>query len=266
MPETTGLVIDDQGSGAPIVLVHGLGSRMEAFDPIKAQLARDHRVIAVDLPGFGRAPTDPDVEPGAIGYARWLRRVLADLGIENPHIVGSSMGGGVALELGRIGVASRVTAFSPIGFWRSPGISWCQGLLTVLKAGGTQIMPFVRAQASSTLLRTALTSTLVGKPAQLNADATVLSLEGLIGSQSFEAARDSFSDYRLEAWDNLGGLADIPVTIAWGDKDAVLTHRTQARRARAIMPQARHLDLPGCGHLPFSDDPELCVRTVLDQH
>ncbi|HWU23168.1 MAG TPA: alpha/beta hydrolase, partial [Nocardioides sp.] len=63
--------------------------------------------------------------------------------------------------------------------------------------------------------------------------------------------------------DDPGALPGIPVTIAWGTRDVVLLHRTQSARARAVLPFAQHVDLPHCGHLPFSDDPAACTRLVL---
>ena len=64
-----------------------------------------------------------------MGYADWLVAFLAERGVERPHVVGSSMGGAVALELGRRGAASAVTAFAPAGFWDRPGRVWAQVLL-----------------------------------------------------------------------------------------------------------------------------------------
>ena len=90
-------------------------------------LAERHDVLAVDLPGFGETPMDLGFPAGPAGFAPGSPTSFKDLGIVDPHVVGNSMGGGIALELGRKGVASRVTAFSPIGFWRVPGRIWCQG-------------------------------------------------------------------------------------------------------------------------------------------
>ena len=53
------------------------------------------------------------------------------------------------------------------------------------------------------------------------------------------------------------------MTIAWGDRDLVLPYR-QSKRARRVLPQARHVRLPGCGHLPFADDPRTCARLLLE--
>jgi pimeloyl-ACP methyl ester carboxylesterase len=53
----------------------------------------------------------------------------------------------------------------------------------------------------------------------------------------------------------------VPTTIAWGTRDRILFH-AQAAVARERLPQAHHVDLPGCGHVPMIDDPALVVRVV----
>jgi pimeloyl-ACP methyl ester carboxylesterase len=254
-----------RGSGPPVLLVHGIGSRWEVFEPILDRLAREREVIAVDLPGFGRTPVDSGVRPGPIGYAAWLTELLDELGVARPHVVGSSMGGGVALELGRSGVASRVTAFAPIGFYGDPGLRWVQGLLTAFRAAGARAPAVVDRLVGFGPTRAALLAPLFGRPSRVGVEDARLQLTGLVEGAGFAGARRSFAGYRLAAGDDLGRLPEIPVTIAWGTRDVVLTHRTQSARAREVLPFARHLDLPGCGHLPFSDDPARCAGVVLDK-
>jgi len=254
-----------RGSGPPVVLVHGIGSRWQVFEPILDRLAREREVVAVDLPGFGGTPVDPAVTPGPVGYAAWLTELLESLGVARPHVVGSSMGGGVALELGRAGVASRVTAFAPIGFYADPGLRWVQGLLTGLRSAGARAPAVVDRLVGFAPTRAALLAPLFGHPGRVGLDDARLQLAGLVEGAGFAGARRSFAGYRLAPGDDLGGLPDITVTIAWGTRDVVLTHRTQSARAREVLPFARHLDLPGCGHLPFSDDPARCAGVVLDK-
>lgn len=253
-----------RGSGTPIVLVHGLGSRWQVFAPILDRLAEQHEVIALDLPGFGDSPALDRVRPGPRGYAEWLTEWLSDNEIERPHVVGSSMGGGIAIELGRAGVASAVTAFSPIGFYGTAGRRWTQGLLTGLRGGARLAGPALDRVVDHRVGRIALLSAVFGKPSRVTPAAARLDLAGLAGASAFPAARDDFDNYTLTFGEDFGALREIPVTIAWGTRDVVLIHRTQSARARVVLPFARHLDLPGCGHLPFSDEPEVCARTVIE--
>ncbi|MFD8099867.1 alpha/beta fold hydrolase [Nocardia fluminea] len=253
-----------RGSGSPIVLVHGLGSRWQVFAPIIDLLAEQHEVIAIDLPGFGDSPALDTVRPGPRGYATWLAQWLTDNEIRRPHVVGSSMGGGIALELGRAGVASGVTAFSPVGFYGPVGRRWTQGLLTSMRGVARVAGPALDRLVEHPAGRVVLLSSMFGRPVRVDPEAARTDLAGLASATSFAAARDDFANYVLHPGDDRGSLGEIPVTIAWGTRDIVLVHRTQSARARAVLPFAHHLDLPGCGHLPFSDDPDTCARLVLE--
>lgn len=57
--------------------------------------------------------------------------------------------------------------------------------------------------------------------------------------------------------------ADVPVTVAWAARDRILLPY-QARIAEQRLPQARHIRLPGCGHVPMADDPALVARVLLE--
>jgi pimeloyl-ACP methyl ester carboxylesterase len=52
--------------------------------------------------------------------------------------------------------------------------------------------------------------------------------------------------------------------VAWGEKDRLLIYSRQSARARRLLPDARHVTLTGCGHVPTWDDPEQVARVVLE--
>src|SRR5688500_11157084 len=109
------------GRGEPLVLIHGIGSERCMWQPVLAPLAAHHDVIAVDLPGFGASPALPDgIEPTPANLARAIGELVGELGFERVHVCGNSLGGWVALELARLGLAHTVTAISPAGLWGRP--------------------------------------------------------------------------------------------------------------------------------------------------
>lgn len=59
------------------------------------------------------------------------------------------------------------------------------------------------------------------------------------------------------------GSPTVPVTVAWGTRDRILPP-VQAQRARSALPTARHVTLPGCGHVPMSDAPALVAKVILE--
>lgn len=106
---TDHLIIDNQliayttsaGDGLPALLIHGNSSSSRTFQPqLESELGRRHRVIAIDLPGFGASQpiADPEGGLGIQGYGRLVVKVVAALGLDDVVLVGWSLGGHVALE------------------------------------------------------------------------------------------------------------------------------------------------------------------------
>jgi pimeloyl-ACP methyl ester carboxylesterase len=104
------------GQGPDLLLVHGLGGASTSWQATAERLADRFRVIAPDLPGFGRSPIPAaDYTPGF--FVDVLVGLLDRMGVEETHAIGSSMGGQVALELG-LGHPERVNrliAVAPAG-------------------------------------------------------------------------------------------------------------------------------------------------------
>lgn len=248
------------GHGDPLVLVHGVGSRWQVWEPIIGTLAEHFEVIAVDLPGFGGSAALPDTTVPALADA--LAGFLTAEGIRSPHLAGNSMGGGIVLELAARGLARSVTAYSPIGFWDVPGRMWCQQSLARAKNLATLLRPVIPALFRHAAGRAAFLGLVFGKPSAISPEIAADTVEGVLGAAGFDAALGSFTEFRLP---EAGALDDIPVTIAWGNRDILLTYATQARRARKTLPGARHVTLHGSGHTPFYDDPDGCARLLLDQ-
>jgi (E)-2-((N-methylformamido)methylene)succinate hydrolase len=90
-----GAAYADVGQGEPVILVHGVGLRLEAWAPQIESLAETHRVIAVDLPGHG-ASSPIGRNSGLADFVDWLLAVLDDLGLDPVNIAGHSMGALIA--------------------------------------------------------------------------------------------------------------------------------------------------------------------------
>src|SRR5882757_7753144 len=92
-----------RGTGRPLLLLHGIGLSRNSWQPVLPDLAEHFDVLAVDLPGFGASPALPDgVAPSPARLADAVAGLLRELDIEQPHVVGNSLGGWVALELAQV--------------------------------------------------------------------------------------------------------------------------------------------------------------------
>ncbi|WP_256106402.1 alpha/beta fold hydrolase [Streptomyces sp. ODS05-4] len=248
------------GSGAPLLLLHGIGHHWQAWQPVLEILAGEREVVAVDLPGFGASSPLPD------GFAYDLPTVgpvlgalCAALDLDRPHVAGNSLGGLLALELGRRGLARSVTALSPAGFWTEAERRYAFGTLLAMRRGA-EALPLATIEwlSRSAAGRAALTSTIYARPGRRPPEAVVaetLALRRAAGfAQTLAAGRGvAFA----------GELPGLPVTVAWGTRDRLLLRR-QGPRAKRALPEARLVRLPGCGHVPMNDDPALVARVILD--
>ena len=86
------------GQGEPVVCIHGLGGTKASFLTTIEALSGEHRVIAIDLPGFGDSAKPLDAPYDAPWFAETVIGLLDELGIDEAHLVGNSMGGRVAIE------------------------------------------------------------------------------------------------------------------------------------------------------------------------
>jgi len=256
---TMSLNHDRRGAGEPLVLVHGIGSQWPVWCPILDRLEAERDVISVDLPGFGGTPSD-GTAPSVEGFAGRLERFFAEIGLDRPHVAGNSMGGGIALELARRGAVRSATALSPIGFWTPPERAFCQRSLRAARAGGRALAPLVPAAMSNPVTRSLLLAQLVGRPWRTPAADAVTAMGALVAAPGFDDALAAFDHH---VFHDPAQLAEVPVTVAWGQRDALLIHGRQAPRARRMLPRARHVTLVGCGHVPFNDDPEQVATVVL---
>jgi pimeloyl-ACP methyl ester carboxylesterase len=249
-----------EGSGPPLVLLHGVGLNWQINRPVIGLLARDFDVIACDSPGFGDSPALPaGTVPAVPAYAERFARFFGELGIERPHVSGNSMGGAIGLELARRGAVASVSAISPAGFWTPAERRFCQQSLGTLADIPRALRPALLAASGTRAGRAALFWQTFGWPARMPAEEPPRILRNAWASPALGPALAAFDDYTFAAPNELDG--SIGLTIAWGVHDRLLPYRTQAPRARRMLPRARHLSL-GAGHVPFFDDPRAVAEAI----
>ncbi|MEZ0112286.1 pimeloyl-ACP methyl ester carboxylesterase [Catenulispora sp. EB89] len=250
-----------RGSGEPLVLIHGIGHRWQAWEPVLDRLAEHHDVIAIDIPGFGKsAPLKlaPGQRPMIGLMMERIAESFAGFEIERPHVAGNSLGGALALEMARSGLASSVTAFSPAGFWNTRWeTAWALGNLSATRAAAFAPKPVLRYVADHGTARALAFGMIFGKPRRLDPTLALEDTIALREGRSFRLVGREAKNYRYT------GESDVPTTVAWGTKDRILLRR-QFARAKRVLPKARFEDLPGCGHVPMNDDPDLVSRLILE--
>jgi pimeloyl-ACP methyl ester carboxylesterase len=249
------------GSGEPLLLIHGLGGSRSIWEPVVGLLDPEREAIAIDIPGFGEAePLPPGIEPTAANLARALHEQCAERGVERPHVAGNSLGGWVALEMGRFGWAASVTALSPAGLWPRPLGAPAGGNGRMLLRGSPWVKLARPLMAPAFLLpatRRLAFQAIAAHPERIPPSAARQLVLGWLDGEGYDGANRAM---RSHVFDPSGYPREVPVTIAWAELDRLVGPPGPERRPAG----ARFLVLPGVGHTPTWDDPELVARTLLE--
>ncbi len=255
----------EAGEGPPILLLHGLGATNASLLPTMWDLARDHRVIAPDLPGFGDSGK-PVRSYHAGFFARWATALLDELGIERAHVLGNSMGGRVALEMG-MRSPERVDKLVLL----APSPAWLRNREYV------RLVRFLRPELAMVPVRLPHRQVvrnirfLFSRPSRLPetwyesaADEFLRVFSSPRGRIAFfSAARQIYLEEphgEWGFWDRLPKL-ERPALFVWGRRDRLVSPRF-ARHVVSALPDARSVVFDDCGHVPQYEMPRKTHRLI----
>ena len=247
------------GQGEPMVLLHWLGSSRAAWDAIVPALAERFDVIAVDLPGFGvSAPLPAGVEPSPAALAKAVAGLLDDLGIDRPHLAGNSLGGWVATELAKIRPCRSLTLLSPAGLWRYGTPWYCMVSLRLSRWLARHARPALAKIMATRPGRAIVLGQVLAHPTRLTPAQARSIVEAVGTCPGFDATLKATARRRIHGVQQVAA----PVTVAFGSRDLVLL-KHQSRHLGELPPDTRSGTLPGCGHVPMTDDPARVTDLII---
>jgi pimeloyl-ACP methyl ester carboxylesterase len=232
------------GSGPPLVFLHGAGGHTGWMGFLE-ELSQRFEVFAPEHPGFGQSD-DPPWLDGVGDLAYFYLDLLAALGLERVHLVGTSLGGWIAAELA-VRNTSRLASLTLVG---AVGIT----------AGGEPIPDIFRMPVEENLRRyyadqQRATRRLgdLGK-----ADMEVVAKNRATVTRL--AYRPRFHNPDLAKWLH---RIDVPTLLLWGAQDGLVPPRFGEAYA-ALIPGSRLVVLPGAGHAPFDEQKDAFLAAFCD--
>jgi pimeloyl-ACP methyl ester carboxylesterase len=255
------------GNGPDVLLLHGLGGTRASLFETAADLSPRYRVHAIDLPGFGSSSKPATGAYNARWFADIILGLLDELGIARAHIVGNSMGGRVAIEVG-LQAPERVGALGLL----CPGVAFVRH----------RLHPIVRllrpefGMLPHTLHRSLIASqfwAMFHDRDRIDPEVASLMVEEFRRIYASRGARFAFlssaRNIYLEApfgehgfYPRLAGL-EPPALFVWGSHDPLIPPAF-GRHVRQWLPSAEQVVMQGCGHVPQVERPEECHRLLLD--
>jgi pimeloyl-ACP methyl ester carboxylesterase len=244
------------GSGPPVVFIHGLSGSWQNWLEQLPVFAREHRVIAFDLPGFG-ASQMPREKITISGYGRFVDALLDELGVSSAAVVGNSMGGFIGIELA-IRFPERVERLVLVS---AAGLSIeylrNERALAVLGAIENRLAAYsgwLASRSDALARRPGARRMIFGivahRPDRLPGPLIAEQVRGS-GKPGFLPALDALTDYPIRA--RLGEIA-CPTLIVWGAEDRLVPARDADEFARLI-PNSRKVVWSQTGHVAMLERP-----------
>jgi pimeloyl-ACP methyl ester carboxylesterase len=247
------------GAGSDVLLIHGLGATKASFFETAAILSRRYRVHAIDLPGFGSSSKPLNAPYNAQWFAEHTLGLMDELGIERAHLVGNSLGGRVAIEVG-LRAPERVTGLGLL----CPAVAFVKrGLHPIVRLLRPElgILPhrFARRTVEGQLMD------LFADPSSLDpvvADIVVDEFQRIYGSAGarlafLTAARNVYLDRPFGDggfYPRLGELTR-PALFVWSSHDRLIPPGF-SRHVAEWLPAAEQIVIDACGHAPQVERPE----------
>jgi 2-hydroxy-6-oxonona-2,4-dienedioate hydrolase len=239
----------DRGRGAPLVLIHGMFGDFLDWEPVLEPLSESHRVIAVDLPGFGGS-SKPRRDYSGQFFVATLHELFRQLEIEKPMLAGNSFGGQIAMlyTLAHPESVAKLVLVNSGGFKRYTE----EELAMILPRFSEDAVAALTPQINSFLFSGVFTKRSVMSARYLE-------------KQNAKLKRDDFPAYAYSLassiqlsiatylMDRVGEIR-CPTLLVWGDGDMVLPV-VQAEQALTRLRFGELKRLPGCGHAPQMECP-----------
>ena len=252
----------DAGEGPALVFVHGLGASWQSWLENIPEFARDHRVVAMDLPGFGYSEM-PEEEISIERYAKWTFRLLDVLGIESAAVVGNSMGGFIAAEMAirepeRV---QRLVVISAAVFWQT--YRRAQPLVQIARLSDAIVARGLARVTDDVATRPRLRSWALATagfryPHLISKELAHEMVRSARRTDGFLPALEALADFPLE--EELPKIS-CPALIVWGAHDTLVPVK-DAKRMEDLIPDSRRVVFERTGHVAMLERPERFNRLL----
>ena len=248
--------VEDEGEGAAVVCVHGLGGSSNTFTPLMPVLAR-YRVVRIDLPGSGRSQR----AEGPLSMARYadlVQTVCARLGVTRAHMVGHSMGN-IVLQHVAVAAPKLVASLALFG----PLIAPPDAARTAIRARGEKAK--TEGAAGMHEITLALLNASISADTRARLPLAIAFVRESLMRQDGEAYARS-CEALAEAGPAPVERIEAPVLLVTGDEDGVAPPQSVRAFAEKLhsAKSTRVVVLPRCGHWTPIERPEECARELRD--
>ena len=240
----------------PIVLLHGMSSSLHTYESWQAALQGKHRVISVDLPGFGLTGPSPQGDYRIDAYVRFVLRLLDTLNLKRVILVGNALGGEVAWQTAVLAPerVRKLVLIDSDGYQPSVlsmPLAFQIASMRGLRWVSERILPRSLVEAS--------VRSVFGDPAQATKEKVDRYFELNLRVGNRRALFQRMDQAQFGSNSALIHRVQQPTLVMWGEKDEMISPDQGNLFCRDI-PRCQLSTFPGLGHLPQEENPQATLK------
>ena len=253
----------DQGKqtdSIPIILIHGTASSLHTYDGWTSELTKNHRVVRMDLPGYGLTGPFPNRDYSYNNYVPFLKNFLESIGVKKCILAGNSLGGNIAwrFTIENSDMVTKLILIDAAGYplkSKSVPIAFKLAQVPIVQNIITFITPRFIAKSSVENVyydKTKVTEELVDRYFELtlrkgNRQAIV---------DRFKVKKDTISHKKIK-------LIEQKTLIIWGEEDKLIPLK-MAYKFHNDLPNDTLVILKNAGHVPMEEIPSESLKLVIE--
>ena len=256
----------DKGKGHPLVLVHGLGAATEYWEFVVADLAKNFRVIVLDMPGFGKSDKPDNTDYSLVYYATFLNDFFTAMNLQKTYLAAHSLGGALSLQfsVAHRAKVKKLFLFDSVGFSRQ--ITWVFRLMS--KRWICRMLLYKNRTMYEYALKLSMYATdnlsdefidrlykTAKNPGHKNTIMQILNRHANV----FGMKKSSVEPLLLK----LKILKNLPIYVVWGEKDRILSIK-HLKAGKKYLPHIQSQVLKNCGHVPMLEYPQKAAELMID--
>lgn len=249
------IFVREAGSGPAVLMIHGYGAAHDTWGKVIPRLAAGRRVLAVDLPGFGRSDKYArDLSPASLGDT--LFKLLDQKHVQQVDLIAHSWGSSIALAM-TLKHPERIRSITLLGAWvyeeqLSPFLVWSRAPVV----GEILFSLFYDQRLDDRMALAFHDPDPFAHPDQVDLVRTALGRPGAVASALAAARGQRFT--RLQ---RRYGVIKQPVLLIWGQQDRISRPAFGQRLANELE-RGRLVVIPQCGHIPMVEQPRRVLQEL----
>ncbi|MEE9407179.1 MAG: alpha/beta hydrolase [Polaribacter sp.] len=253
----------DEGTGFPIVLIHGTGSSLHTWNDWTKELTKNYRVIRMDLPAFGLTGPNKNADYTIPNYTKFMHQFLTKMNLEKFHLIGNSLGGNIAWNY----TADYPEKIEKLILVDASGLLTNKPQPAIFKMAKMPVLSSLFLYVTPKFFIKQNMKEVYADDSKITDDLVTRYHKMSLRTGNREAFIDRAKiDFKPNEKTGLEKLKSIKTAtlLIWGAKDTWIPLKSVGTKMDSVLPNSKLVVLENSGHVPMEENPEESLKLLLD--